>query len=121
MTSSPSMQAAKIDFNPLKSFALSATMKNMSEQNKNLQAQNFLINSQESVAFENARRQRLENNYFEKYGQWPSKEGGLVVNAKSLLNYFPELYGIISREIPGTSANREYQDSKLRSVGDYYR
>lgn len=121
MASAPTMQPRRLDLNPMKDFVLSATRKNLVEQNKNLQSQNSLLRSQEDVASENARRQRLENDYFEKYGQWPSQEGGWVRDAKSMLNYFPAFYNAVMREVPGTSQNREYQRSKLRSMGDYYR
>lgn len=93
MASAPSLQSPRFD-DLSKSFMLAASMRNMVEQNKNLQAQNSLINSQNSVALENARRQRLENNYFEKYGQWPSQEGGYVKDVKSLFNFLGDFFNI---------------------------
>lgn len=68
MASSPTMQAPKIDFNPMKSFALSATMKNMVEQNKNLQAQNRLIESQADLAKANADNVRYETEFNRRRG-----------------------------------------------------
>lgn len=89
----PAMQAAQYDFRGLgKSFVLDAQRKNMVEQNKNLQEQNSLIRTQEAVAKESARKQKLENAYFEKYGQWPAQESGFVRGAKSLLNFFPQAF-----------------------------
>ena len=64
-------EAPHIDLSPIVQML---TAKNMNEQNKNLQAQNTLIGSQSAAAAENARRTKLENDFFEKYGYWPGQE-----------------------------------------------
>lgn len=114
LASSPTPKAPQVDLDLLGAMQLDASLKNMREQNKNLQAQNSLIESQTSVAKENARKQALENDYFERHGQYPSTEGGIVGTAKSLFNYLPDLYNFIMREIPGSLENRKYNALKER-------
>lgn len=92
MASTPSLTAPRLDIDPSVALQLDATLKNMREQNKNLQSQNELIQSQKSVADANAQRQRLENDYFRRHGQWPSVEGGYAKDAKSLINFFSDFF-----------------------------
>ena len=115
MTSSPTMQAAKIDFNPMKSFALSATMKNMVEQNKNLQAQNSLLRTQGSLAKEQVRKMELENNFFEKNGYYPSSELPWTRTVRTLWNYVSG----VSDLFEGKYEQRR-QSRGLRPRGDVY-
>ena len=86
MTSSPTMQPKHYDFDPNKQFVLSATRQNLVAQNDNLHKQNSLLQRQGSLAKEQARKMRLENNFFEKHGQWPGVEGKTFGLGRSLFN-----------------------------------
>lgn len=86
MTSSPTMQPVRYDFDPNKQFVLSATRQNMIAQNDNLRKQNSLLQSQGSLANEQARKMRLENDFFQKHGQWPGTEGKTFGLGRSLFN-----------------------------------
>lgn len=101
-------------FDAVQALSAKYAIENMKEQNLNLRAQNALIDSQTSVADANAQKQLLENAYFIQHGQWPSSEAWLARNARSLVNYMPELWSIIMREVPGTFENRAYNRLKER-------
>lgn len=76
-----------------------ADIKNKQAMNNNLLAQNSLIDSQVEVARAQARKQILENNFFEKNQQWPSVEGGYAKNTKSLLNYLGDLFNFKANKL----------------------
>lgn len=86
MTSSPTMQPKHYDFDPNKQFVLSATRQNMLAQNDNLHKQNSLLASQGSLAKEQARKMKLENDFFKKHGQWPGTEGKTFGMGRSVFN-----------------------------------
>lgn len=88
----PNNQVKTHQFDALQALATRYSIENMAEQNKNLQAQNSLIDSQRNVAEVQAQKQFLENAYFVAHGQWPAQESGFVRGTKSLVNYVPELY-----------------------------
>lgn len=88
----PNNQVKTHQFDALQALATRYTIENMAAQNKNLQAQNSLIDSQRNVAQVQAQKQFLENAYFIAHGQWPAQESGFVRGTKSLVNYVPELY-----------------------------
>lgn len=88
----PNNQVKTHQFDALQALTTRYAIENMSEQNKNLQAQNSLIESQRNVAEVQAQKQFLENAYFISHGQWPAQESGFVRGTKSLVNYIPELY-----------------------------
>ena len=117
MTSSPAMQPTHFDFDPNKWFVLSATRQNMLAQNDNLHKQNTLLQSQGSLASEQARKLKLENDFFEKNGYYPGNELPWVRTARTLFNYITGLPDAISAE-----GERSRQSRGLRSRGDvrYY-
>lgn len=86
MTSFPTMQPKRYDFDPNKQFVLSATRQNMLAQNDNLHEQNSLLASQGSLAKEQARKMKLENDFFKKHGQWPGTEGKTFGMGRSVFN-----------------------------------
>lgn len=94
MTSSPTMQPKHYDFDPNKQFVLSATRQNLVAQNDNLHQQNSLLQNQGSLAKEQARKMKLENDFFEKNGYYPGNELPWSRTVKTLWNYisgFPEV------------------------------
>ena len=111
MTSSPTMQPKHYDFDPMKQFVLSATRQNLVAQNDNLHKQNTLLESQGSLAKEQARKMALENDFFEKHGQWPGTEGKTFGLGRSLFNavepYLKDLAGVLGsgfgRLVSGTN------------------
>lgn len=100
------------------SFSAAMAARNMLEQNKNLQKQNTLIDSQTSVSQQQARKQALENAYFEKYGQWPAQESGFVRGTKSLVNYVPELYFKMVDLLDDVLSKDTFTRGRLISRGD---
>lgn len=68
---------------------MKADIANKYAQNANMREQNSLLGTQTSYTAEQARRMALENDYFEEHGQWPSAEGGVVKDLKSIFNYLP--------------------------------
>lgn len=86
MTSSPTMQPKHFDLDPNQQFVLSATRQNLVAQNDNLHKQNSLLQSQGSLAKEQARKMKLENDFFKKHGQWPGTEGKTFGMGRSVFN-----------------------------------
>lgn len=117
MTSSPTMQPTHFDFDPNKQFVLSATRKNMIAQNDNLHQQNTLLQSQGSLASEQARKLKLENDFFEKNGYYPGNELPWVRTVRTLFNYVTGIPDAIS-----VQGERSRQSRGLRPRGDvgYY-
>lgn len=74
---------------------MKADIANKYAQNANLKESNTLLGSQSSMVAEQARRVKLENDYFEKYGQWPSQEVGYAREFKSLMNFFSDFFGVV--------------------------
>lgn len=100
----------------MSSFQAVMAARNLIAQNKNLNAQNSLINSQTAAQQALTRKQNLENSFFEKNGVWPAQEGGFVRSAKSLINFFPEMFFRMVDVFDGI-----YSKDTLRSVGDSFR
>lgn len=98
MTSSPTMQPKHYDFDPNKQFVLSATRQNMIAQNDNLHKQNSLLASQGTLAAEQARKMKLENDFFEKNGYYPGNELPWARTVKTLWNYITGLPDLISAD-----------------------
>lgn len=98
MTSSPTMQPKHYDFDPLKQFVLSATRQNLVAQNDNLHKQNSLLASQGSLASEQARKMRLENDFFEKNGYYPGNELPWARTVKTLWNYISGLPEVLAED-----------------------
>lgn len=117
MTSSPTMQPTHFDFDPNKQFVLSATRKNMIAQNDNLHQQNTLLQSQGSLATEQARKLRLENDFFEKNGYYPGSELPWVRSVRTLWNYFSGLSDAISAE---SEQSRQSRGLRFRGDVGYY-
>lgn len=70
---------------------IKADIANKHAQNANIKEQNSLLGTQTSYTAEQARRLRLENDYFEEHGQLPTQEGSYVRDIKSLLNFFGDM------------------------------
>lgn len=98
MTSSPTMQPKHYDFDPNKQFVLSATRQNMLAQNDNLHKQNSLLASQGSLASEQARKMKLENDFFEKNGYYPGNELPWARTVKTLWNYISGLPEVLAKD-----------------------
>lgn len=98
MTSSPTMQPKHYDFDPNKQFVLSATRQNMLAQNDNLHKQNSLLASQGSLAAEQARKMKLENDFFEKNGYYPGSELPWARSVKTLWNYISGLPEVLAKD-----------------------
>lgn len=98
MTSSPTMQPKHYDFDPNKQFVLSATRQNLVAQNDNLHQQNSLLQNQGSLAKEQARKMKLENDFFEKNGFYPGSEPPWARTAKTLFNYITGLPEVFNEE-----------------------
>lgn len=113
MTSSPTMQPTHFDFDPNKQFVLSATRQNMLAQNDNLHKQNTLLQSQGSLAKEQARKLALENDFFEKNGYYPGNELPWVRSVRTIWNYITGLPEVFSPQV-----ERGRQSRGLRSRGD---
>lgn len=82
-------EAPQIDLSPIVQML---TAQNMNEQNKNLKAQNNLIDSQSAATAENARRTKLENDFFEEHHYWPGQESAFVRGLRGGIGYLPRLY-----------------------------
>lgn len=116
MTSSPTMQPTHFDFDPNKQFVLSATRQNMLAQNDNLHKQNTLLQSQGSLAKEQARKLALENDFFEKNGYYPGNELPWVRTVRTIWNYITGLPEVFS---PQVERGRQSRGSRSRGdVGD---
>lgn len=98
MTSSPTMQPKHYDFDPNKQFVLSATRQNMLAQNDNLHKQNSLLASQGSLASEQARKMKLENDFFQKNGYYPGSELPWARTVKTLWNYISGLPEVLAED-----------------------
>lgn len=98
MTSSPTMQPKHYDFDPLKQFVLSATRQNLVAQNDNLHKQNSLLASQGTLAAEQARKMKLENDFFEKNGYYPGNELPWARTVKTLWNYISGLPEVLAKD-----------------------
>lgn len=98
LTSSPTMQPKHYDFDPNKQFVLSATRQNMLAQNDNLHKQNSLLASQGSLAAEQARKMKLENDFFEKNGYYPGSELPWARTVKTLWNYVSGLPEVLAED-----------------------
>lgn len=98
MTSSPTMQPKHYDFDPNKQFVLSATRQNLVAQNDNLHQQNSLLQNQGSLAKEQARKMKLENDFFEKNGFYPGSEPPWARTAKTLFNYISDLPEVLAEQ-----------------------
>lgn len=86
MASSPSLTAPKFDYDPSVAFQLDATLKNMRQQNKNLEAQNSLIHSQTALALQEARRMAYETDWLQNHGT-SSFDNTYLRGAKSLFDF----------------------------------
>ena len=115
MTSSPTMQPKHYDFDPNKQFVLSATRQNLVAQNDNLHKQNSLLQSQDSLAREQARKMRLENDFFQKHGQWPGSEGKTFGMARSVFNAVAPYLGDFARFL-GSGVGRYMSGSGTMQV-----
>lgn len=91
-TAQPVMKAESLNLRPSQSLATMYGLQNMKEQNENLRAQNTLISSQSAAAAENARRTKLENDFFEEHNYWPGQESAFVRGLRGGIGYLPQLY-----------------------------
>lgn len=91
-TAMPVMKAPQFNFSPSASIERSMAIRNLREQNRNLDSQNDLIESQSAAAAENARRTKLENDFFEKHGYWPGQEVGFMRGLRAGIGSVPGMY-----------------------------
>lgn len=120
MTSSPTMQPVRYDFDPNKQFVLSATRQNMIAQNDNLHKQNSLLASQGTLAAEQARKMKLENDFFEKNGFYPSTELPWSRTVKTLWNYITGLPEVFNEETGRQSRGALPSRGRVVQAGDRY-
>lgn len=120
MTSSPTMQPVRYDFDPNKQFVLSATRQNMIAQNDNLHKQNSLLASQGTLAAEQARKMKLENDFFEKNGFYPSTELPWSRTVKTLWNYITGLPEVFNEETGRQSRGALPPRGRVVQAGDRY-
>lgn len=120
MTSSPTMQPKHYDFDPNKQFVLSATRQNLVAQNDNLHKQNALLASQGSLASEQARKMKLENDFFEKNGFYPSTELPWSRTVKTLWNYVSGLPEVFNDETGRQSRGALPPRGRVVQSGDRY-
>ena len=119
MASAPTMQPRHLDLNPMKDFVLSATRKNLVEQNKNLQSQNSLLRSQKSVADANARRINYETDWLKKHGT-SSFDASYLRGIKSLSDYFQPIADTVGAAV-GTAVGSLRSQPRLVPTGDDWR
>lgn len=120
MTSSPTMQPKHYDFDPNKQFVLSATRQNLVAQNDNLHQQNSLLQNQGSLAKEQARKMKLENDFFEKNGFYPGSEPPWARTVKTLFNYVTDLPKIFNDEVGRQSRGARLPRGRVVPAGDRY-
>lgn len=120
MTSSPTMQPVRYDFDPNKQFVLSATRQNMIAQNDNLHKQNSLLASQGTLAAEQARKMKLENDFFEKNGFYPSTELPWSRTVKTLWNYVTGLPEVFNDETGRQSRGALPPRGRVVQAGDRF-
>lgn len=120
MTSSPTMQPVRYDFDPNKQFVLSATRQNLVAQNDNLHQQNTLLQNQGSLAAEQARKMKLENDFFEKNGYYPGNELPWARTVKTLWNYITGLPEVFNDETGRQSRGALPPRGRVVQSGDRY-
>lgn len=100
LASSPTIKASQVDLDVVGALQLDASLKNMREQNKNLQASNLLLQSQTSFKNEETRRLAIENDWLEKTGSSPLESPEFrslrgLLSDSSMVERFAEFLGTL--------------------------